>query len=153
MAIRRIIESPVIGYSEFNDQLERARLQYDDDEAIPYKLNKKILDAESDDYDEDESEPAKPIVDPDRQGVVRIVKDAHLIYKRKDDHNKYTELWVFKENKISKTAGRTYDAILAGSDIPKGYVQSPDGSQTVVKWEVGPPDNTLIYVEIKGMQN
>lgn len=153
MVTNRLLETPVVGYSEVNDRLERARLQYDDDEQTPYNLHNELLDKSSDAYDEDESVPAKPLVNPDRLGIVRIVKDAHLVFKRKDEHNKYVELWVFKENKISKTAGRIYNAILAGTDIPVGSIQSQDGLQTVIKWEVGPADNTLIYVEIKGMQN
>jgi len=48
---------------------------------------------------------------------------------------------------------KTYDAIMAGTDIPKGSTSSDDGSQTVERWEVGEPKNTLVFVNIKGLTN
>jgi len=91
--------------------------------------------------------------DPDRQGSIRTVPEAHLVYKRKNENNLFDELWIYKQNQHDTWTMKTYDAIVAGSDIPKGATTSPDGSQTVDRWEVGDPKNTLVFVEIKGMAN
>lgn len=89
--------------------------------------------------------------DPDRQGDIRTVPDAHLVYKRKNENNLYDELWIFKLNQHDTWTMKTYDAIMAGTDIPKGSTASGDGSQTVERWEVGDPKNTLVFVNIKGL--
>ncbi len=103
--------------------------------------------------DEENGASDAQVEDPDRQGYIRTVPNAHLIYKRKDQNHQYTELWVYKRDS-NKTATLTiYDAIISGTDIPRGDSSSEDGSQTVSTWEIGPIDNTVCYVEIKGLSN
>lgn len=95
--------------------------------------------------------PGEPESDPDKQGVIRVVPDAHLVYKRKNEQNQYTELWVYKRNLLQHDNKGTHAAILAGSDIPKGRTSSEDGTQTLVTWEIGPPANLLTFVQINGL--
>jgi hypothetical protein len=154
-----------VEYDDVEDELEQGTgddVEWDDDETT---------DSDTDggqEWDDDEetgemSDPSDPESDeeeqpegeddPDRQGMIRTVPDAHLVYKRKDEHNQYTELWIFKQDYTTKMSSKTYDAIIAGTDIPKGRNRSEDGTQTVEAWEIGPPTNTLIFVEIKGLTN
>lgn len=157
-AMRRVVvETPVVRFSKTDDRLSRARVQYDDDEKIPFG------ETSAQQYDDDEATPYIPTatkktqVDPkinrDRQGSIRIVADAHLVYKRRDESNQFTELWVFKENKRQKMMGKILNAIIAGTDIQQGRKQSIDGVQRIETWEIGPPENTIMYVEITGLQN
>lgn len=74
--------------------------------------------------------------DPDRQGVIRNVKGAHLIYKRQNDDGTYEELWIYNISTMQDemTIRR---AILAGTDIPINKQASPDGNQQYTMWAAG----------------
>lgn len=98
-----------------------------------------------------EQQPSQ--VDLNKQGMIRTVKDAHLVYKRKDQNNQYTELWVYKRDSGKKNSTAPFDAIIAGTDIEKGHTMSPDGEQSIRTWEVGPVSNTVCFVEIMGLAN
>lgn len=110
-------------------------------------------EAQPGDVDPATGEPAEgePENDPDKQGIIRVVPDAHLVYKRKNEQNQYTELWVYKRNLLQHDNKGTHAAILAGSDIPKGRTSSEDGTQTLVTWEIGPPANLLTFMQIDGL--
>jgi len=67
--------------------------------------------------------------DPNRQGVIRTIPNAHLIYKRENEEGTYDELWVYN---TSSTLADELDIrrnILAGTDIPPRKTKSEDGSQ------------------------
>lgn len=88
--------------------------------------------------------------DPDRQGAIRNVDGAHLVYKRQVDDGSFEELWVLKQG--DKKIGGVLDIrrdILAGTDIPVIKTKSDDGSQTSDSWNVG----NIQYLEIKGLPN
>jgi hypothetical protein len=84
----------------------------------------------SDESDPDENE------DPDRQGLIRTVKDAHLVYKRKSADDTYEELWIYNVPDM-KTELEIRKAILSGTDIPVNQSQSDDGSQEYHIWSIG----------------
>ena len=67
--------------------------------------------------------------DPNRQGVIRTVPNAHLIYKRENEEGTYDELWVF--NTSSKIADEleVRRNVLSGTDIPPRKTKSEDGNQ------------------------
>ena len=157
MKHNHITESPVVGI-QTQSSLSQGDSDYYDDVETPENQEGEYDDDEQQDADTpiDLSAPTdsdNPEDDPDRQGTIRTVADAHLVYKRRNENNQFTELWVYKENKLLKNNSKIYDAILAGTDIPKALKHSPDGSQTVNIWEIGPPTNTLVFVEIEGLQN
>lgn len=74
--------------------------------------------------------------DPDRQGMIRTVPNAHLVYKRKSDEGQYEELWIYQSGKDSD-AMLIKRNILAGTDIDPTNMQSEDGSQTYELWPIG----------------
>ncbi len=79
----------------------------------------------------------KATENPDRQGVLRAVRGAHLVYKRETEDGTYEELWVFNGgDSVSKNLD-TRKAILAGTDIPTNKTSSPDGKQQYTLWTAG----------------
>lgn len=85
--------------------------------------------------DGQEEEPT----DPDRAGLIRYVKGAHLVYKREQDDGTYEEMWIYNSGEFKKDI-EVKKAILAGTDIPPNATQSPDGAQTVKMWSAGNAD-------------
>lgn len=101
-------------------------------------------DADVDNLDSD----IDPNGDPDRQGDIRFVKDAHLVYKREQDDGSFEELWIFN---IGSDATRRSDFIirdiLKGTDIPENEISSDDGSQDYIAWSVG----NVQLIKVRGL--
>jgi len=74
---------------------------------------------------------------PDRQGVIRTVDNAHLVYKRENEEGTYDELWVYNTSEHMKDELTIRRAILAGTDIPPKKTQSEDETQTYVLTTMG----------------
>lgn len=89
-----------------------------------------------------EGEPTEP-EDPDRQGLIRTVNKAHLIYKRKTDDGTYDEMWMYNVSNLRDNIS-VRKAILAGTDILPNRSQSPDGSQSYELWTAGNAEMMLI---------
>jgi hypothetical protein len=86
--------------------------------------------------------------DPDKQGLIRRVPGAHLVYKRKGEDGMYEELWIYNVSKMQQQLD-TRKAILAGTDIEPRKQTSEDGKQTCKSWTVGNAE--LLHIE--GLQN
>jgi hypothetical protein len=86
--------------------------------------------------------------DPNRQGLIRTVPNAHLIYKREKEDGTFEELWIYNIGNI-KTDMETKKAILSGTDIPPNKTRSGDGEQEATVWSVGNAE----LVSIKGLPN
>jgi len=78
---------------------------------------------------EDQQEPQEQ-EDPDKQGVLRKVKGAHLVYKRKSPDGDFEELWVFNTGGGLQDEITIRKAVLAGTDIPPSKTKSDDGIQS-----------------------
>lgn len=74
---------------------------------------------------------------PDRQGVIRQVDNAHLVYKRQMEDGGFEELWVYNIGDKIDDALTIRRAILAGTDIPRGHTRSEDGQQTYTLTTMG----------------
>ncbi len=84
--------------------------------------------------------------DPNKVGLIRTVRKAHLVYKRASDDGTFTELWLYNlQNMQQQTEIKR--AILAGTDIPPNQTQSPDGAQSYSTWAVGNAE----MIEITGL--
>lgn len=75
--------------------------------------------------------------DPDKQGVIRTIPNAHLVYKRQQEDGTFDELWHYNIGEDFKKELKIRRAILAGTDIPINKMTSPDNSQTYELWTVG----------------
>jgi hypothetical protein len=149
MKLVAIFEAGFVDYTRDDDGTE-------DDQQIDGEQGDEFDDSQQQPQDGEQGDEPNQAEDgeqgdPDRQGDLRSVPDAHLVYKRKNENNLYDELWIFKINQHDTWTMKTFDAIMAGTDIPKGSTTSDDGSQTVERWEVGDPKNTLVFVNIKGL--
>lgn len=86
---------------------------------------------------DDDEETEEDQGDPNKQGVIRTIKNAHLVYKRKGSEGDYEELWIYNiYDKINDEMEVRRD-ILAGTDIPPGKKESKDGSQAFELWSSG----------------
>lgn len=81
--------------------------------------------------------------DPNRAGVIRTVKGAHLVYKREQEDGTYEEMWIFNSGEFKKDMN-VKKAILAGTDIPVNATASADGAQEMSMWSAGNADIILI---------
>lgn len=101
----------------------------------------------------DESEmdgiAAKATEDPDKQGVIRVVKGAHLVYKRQGENGTYEELWVYNHGENLADSMQVRRGIISGTDIPVNKTASPDGKQSFSVWTVGNAE----MVQITGLPN
>ena len=87
--------------------------------------------------------------DPNRQGVIRRVPGAHLVFKRQTDDGSFEELWVFKQgNKFEDELNVRRD-ILAGTDIPVNKTRSEDGRQRSELWSSG----NMQMLSVTGLPN
>ena len=94
----------------------------------------------------------KAVEDPNRQGLIRTVKKAHLVYKREAEDGTFEELWVFNVGDL-KDELKTRKAILSGTDIPAGQTSSPDDGNGIAQeykmWTAG----NIEFIKITGLQN
>lgn len=99
---------------------------------------------------EDEYQEPQEWEDPNRQGVIRRVDNAHLVFKRQADDGSFTEMWIYKQgkNKLRDELEIRRD-ILAGTDIPVTKTQSDDGKQEAELWSVG----DVQFLQITGLPN
>ena len=151
MKLSAIFEAGFVDYTRETDDATDDQ-NTADDQQLGDEQGDEFTDTDQQPQDDEFSDDGEEQQgDPDRQGDIRTVPDAHLVYKRKNENNLYDELWIFKINQHDTWTMKTYDAIMAGTDIPKGSTSSDDDTQSVERWEVGDPKNTLVFVNIKGL--
>ncbi|PPD53435.1 MAG: hypothetical protein CTY12_04965 [Methylotenera sp.] len=109
------------------------------------------FDGEESPNDESEMDgiAAKATEDPDKQGVVRNVKGAHLVYKRQGENGTYEELWIYNHGNNLTDSIQIRRGIISGTDIPINKTASPDGKQSFSVWTVGNAE----MVQITGLPN
>lgn len=87
--------------------------------------------------------------DPNRQGLIRTVKGAHLVYKRKNEEGTFDELWVFGTGGDMEGSLKVRRDILAGTDIPPRATKSQNGAQSYTLKTLG--NGQILH--IKGLPN
>jgi hypothetical protein len=87
--------------------------------------------------------------DPNRQGLIRQVDGAHLVYKRKNEEGTYDELWVFGTGDEIEDSLKVRRNILAGTDIAPRSTKSANGTQSYTLNTLG----TGQLLCIKGLPN
>lgn len=76
--------------------------------------------------------------DPDMQGDIRYVPNAHLVYKRETSDGTFEELWFYNTDKDSPRSDEDIkNDILSGTDIDPKKLSSEDGTQQYTIWSVG----------------
>ena len=89
----------------------------------------------------------KATQDPDKMGLIRTVKGAHLVYKRETEDGTYEELWFYNSGDSMKDELKIRRAIISGTDIPPNKTASPDGKQSYNVWASGNAE----MLNIKGL--
>jgi hypothetical protein len=87
--------------------------------------------------------------DPDKQGLIRRVPGAHLVYKRVGEEGTFEELWMYEIKKGLRDEYDIRDDIIAGTDIVKTQTQSQDGAQSYSMWTAG----NMQLLKIIGLPN
>jgi len=98
--------------------------------------------------DQEQMAVASQNQDPDRQGLIRTVKGARLIFKRESEEGGFDELWIYNVGSL-KDGMKIRHAILAGTDIPPNATSSPDGTQEYDLWTAGNAE----LLHISGLPN
>ena len=97
---------------------------------------------------QDQDQPQEP-QDPDRQGLIRRVPGAHLVYKRETEEGTYEELWIYNIQTSMGDELKIRREILAGTDIPVDKTENDQGDQTYDVWTVG----NAQLLRIQGLPN
>lgn len=99
----------------------------------------KVNDVSPDTFDDDQQNAAEQGLqnqDPNKQGLIRTVPNAHLVYKRVCEDGTFEELWMYNVGKLQDELD-IRKKILAGTDIPVNKRASPDGKQKYDIWSAG----------------
>ena len=86
---------------------------------------------------------------PDRAGLIRVVDNAHLIYKRQAENGTFEELWIYNIHTDTNDELEIRRAILSGTDIPVKKTKSPDGVQSYTSSTMG----NAQMMKISGLPN
>ncbi|MEM4258039.1 MAG: hypothetical protein QXL17_02665 [Candidatus Thermoplasmatota archaeon] len=93
----------------------------------PFNQNKKETSDKQTIVTKVEKEPTEE--DPNKQGILRQVKKAKLVYKRRTPEGTFEELWIYNTGNSLQDEVKIRKDILAGTDIPPNKTKSADGSQ------------------------
>jgi hypothetical protein len=124
-----------------------SKLSEDDDK--PKHKHKEDTDDKSEKKEDLDDKADKKNEDPDRQGIIRNIDQAHLIYKRQDTDGSYTELWTYDISKSERDEFDIRSAILAGTDINHRTGVSDNEQQKFTLWTCG----NRQFMEIIGLDN
>jgi hypothetical protein len=91
----------------------------------------------------------KAEVNPDKAGLIRRIKGAHLVYKRQMPDDTYEELWMYNIERGIKDEQDIRSAILAGTDINVRSGNSESGKQKFDLWT----NNNVQMLHITGLPN
>lgn len=151
---------PETGYAISPDENEPTDEEYPDesnndefpsDDELNSDENPEEFDDEDDPNDERELDgvASKATEDPNKQGVIRKVKGAHLVYKRQGENGSYEELWIYNHGENLADSMQIRHGIISGTDIPTNKTSSPDGKQSFSVWTVGNAE----MIQITGLPN
>lgn len=153
--VQMVQEQPPIpnmfGY-EFEEIDQKVERKPDENNPDEYDQNQQGENSFDDD-NKQQTEPKDPSEldpneDPDRQGNVRYVKDAHLVSRRENDEGTFDELWILNTgDSKSRRSEFIIQDILKGTDIPATEISSDDGSQDYETWSVG----NVQMIKVRGL--
>jgi hypothetical protein len=136
---------------EFEDEFEdESDDDFDDDFDDELGDDDDFEDDEfgGDDFVEDDEFAEDVPTNPNKEGMIRTVKGAYLVYKRATPESDFEELWIYNMGNV-KSQTRIRNAILAGTDIDPVSLRSPDNEQTADIWSKG----NVQYLHVTGLPN
>ena len=139
----KLLKELLTGLNRSDEELED--LPDEDLEDLPDE-DLEDLPNEEDDLELDQV-ANKATQDPNKVGLIRTIKGAHLVYKKETEQGTFEELWIYPSGNSMRDELKTRKAIIAGTDIQPTQTTSPDGHQTYVIWSAG--NNEML--QIKGL--
>jgi len=138
-------QSPATFSADQNGSSRISITRMEDEEDLPMggEMN---TDMDDEDYKNDEYDSPE---EPDKMGTIRVIKGAHLVYKREDEGGAFEELWIYHTKDGSKEDIEVRRDILSGTDIPTNKKKSKDGTQSFTLWSVG----NVQFLKIMGLPN
>lgn len=133
--------------SEDSGDMNSNKEAQDGDDNIDIGVDATTADEEGDDADPSMDDQTEQ--DPDRMGDIRVVKGAHLVYKRQQSDGSFSELWIYNIGEHVNDAIAIKRAILAGTDIQDNKMRSEDGKQC---YELTSMGNAQL-LSIEGLSN
>lgn len=107
----------------------RYRREYEDEDDMHQDITDQLPgEIDVDDNLKQEIQHTYPD-DPNKQGIIRTVDRAHLVYKRQTPDGTFEELWIYNIDTDMRDELTIRRNILAGTDIPAQKTKSPDGTQ------------------------
>jgi hypothetical protein len=91
---------------------------------------------------EDTDEKTDQVVDkatenPDKQGLIRSVPGARLVYKRESQDGTFEELWFYNSKDMTSSMQIRQQILSSGTDIKGNNPASEDGKQFFTLWSSG----------------
>lgn len=111
--------------------------------AAPASTQQQPIQVQNGQVEDEMDEPEE------REGIIRTVPNAHLVYKRQGEDGTFEELWVYNTDDTLDTDMKIRHDILAGTDIPPKKTKSPDGTQTYTLTNMG----NAQYLHVTGLPN
>ena len=118
---------------------EKDNDNHDDHHAKKHKKHKKHDHHDDDDKNED----------PNKQGLIRKIEGAHLVYKRINEDGTYDELWMYNISRGRRNEYEIRSEILANTDIEQKSGVSASGKQKYILWT----NNNVQMMQITGLPN
>lgn len=126
-----------------NIKVTRVENEEDDTEST------ELSDNNDNNSDQEDSRDDTSNDDPDRQGAIRTVEGAHLVYKRQSEDGTYEELWIYRENDDFHNEIEIKRAIVAGTDIEVDDIKDEESEQKVEMWAAG----NIQMIKLSNLQN
>jgi hypothetical protein len=121
--------------NEFSLDDDPFAMGFDDESSELDGSEEEDLDSNDPNDPENSDDPeAEPL---DFEGLIRTVRGAALVYKRKTQNGTYDELWIYNVGDNLKLETTIRKAILAGTDINPNTQQSDNGQQKAKTYSVG----------------
>jgi hypothetical protein len=149
--------SPGVTQSEYSIQNKKApnstgltdeMYQYSDEESKDDIEYNNYSDEEAmDNYEMNDHEEEQE--DENKQGMIRIIPNAHLVYKRKQNNGYYEELWIYNIGDLSENELKIKHDILSGTDIDINQTSSNDNTQSYKIWSIG----NAQLMNVRGLPN
>lgn len=128
-------EHPLAKYLDSGD--DKGNTEHDDEDH----KHKDHKHKDHDDKDENKNS--------DKQGLIRKIKGAHLVYKRINEDGTYDELWMYNISRGSRNEYEIRSEILANTDIEQKSGVSASGTQKYILWT----NNNVQMMQVTGLPN
>jgi hypothetical protein len=131
-----------------NTDHSQSNIYGDEKEGTQKNVDSKDDSDHNKDSDKDDTKDKKTKKeDPNKQGLIRRIPKAHLVYKRKISDGTFEELWMYNIEKGIKDELDIRSAILSGTDVDPKIGASQGGKQRYILWT----SNNVQMLQVSGL--